>query len=62
MDTKLNQEALLYHSNKQADKPEVISSKACGSPHDLSLTYTPGMAEACLIIKETYHKIKKHVR
>jgi malate dehydrogenase (oxaloacetate-decarboxylating)(NADP+) len=44
------QEALDYHSLGRKGKIEVVSSKPCQTQRDLSLAYTPGVAEPCLEI------------
>ncbi len=44
------QDALDYHSQGRPGKIEVIASKACQTQRDLSLAYTPGVAEPCLEI------------
>jgi malate dehydrogenase (oxaloacetate-decarboxylating)(NADP+) len=44
------QEALDYHSSGRKGKIEVISTKPCLTSRDLSLAYTPGVAEPCLEI------------
>lgn len=44
------QEALDYHSKGRAGKIEVTSTKPCATQRDLSLAYTPGVAEPCLEI------------
>jgi malate dehydrogenase (oxaloacetate-decarboxylating)(NADP+) len=41
------EEALEYHSQGRKGKIEVISSKPCKTQRDLSLAYTPGVAQAC---------------
>jgi malate dehydrogenase (oxaloacetate-decarboxylating)(NADP+) len=41
------QDALDYHSLGRKGKIEVISSKPCATQRDLSLAYTPGVAEPC---------------
>ncbi len=46
------QEALDYHSKGRKGKIEVVSSKGFQTQKDLSLAYTPGVAEPCLEIKE----------
>ena len=46
------QEALDYHSEPRPGKIEVKPTKACVTQRDLSLAYTPGVAEACLQIKK----------
>ena len=43
-------DALEYHSTGRKGKIEVISSKPCLTSRDLSLAYTPGVAEPCLEI------------
>ncbi len=40
-------EALRYHSEGRRGKIEVIPSKPCFTSRDLSLAYTPGVAEPC---------------
>ena len=47
-----NQEALDYHSHGRKGKIEVISSKPCKTQKDLSLAYTPGVAQPCLEIEK----------
>ena len=44
------QEALDYHSSPRKGKIEVIPTKPCLTSRDLSLAYTPGVAEPCLEI------------
>jgi malate dehydrogenase (oxaloacetate-decarboxylating)(NADP+) len=41
------QEALEYHSQGRRGKIEVIPTKSCSTQRDLSLAYTPGVAEPC---------------
>ena len=43
----MKQEALDYHQNGRRGKIEVISTKPCFTQKDLSLAYTPGVAEPC---------------
>jgi len=47
----LRQEALEYHSKKPHGKLEVTPTKPCLTQYDLSLAYTPGVAEPCLAIE-----------
>ena len=42
--------ALEYHSRGRKGKLEVIASKPCATQRDLSMAYTPGVAEPCLHI------------
>jgi len=46
------QEALDYHSQGRKGKIEVIPSKSCQTQRDLSLAYTPGVAEPCREIEK----------
>ncbi len=46
------QEALDYHSGGRKGKIEVISTKPCQTAAELSLAYSPGVAEPCLAIRE----------
>jgi malate dehydrogenase (oxaloacetate-decarboxylating)(NADP+) len=45
------QDALDYHSQGRHGKIEVVSSKPCATQRDLSLAYTPGVADPCLEIE-----------
>lgn len=44
-------EALDYHSAGRPGKIEVVATKPCVTQRDLSLAYTPGVAEPCLEIE-----------
>jgi malate dehydrogenase (oxaloacetate-decarboxylating)(NADP+) len=46
------QEALDYHSQGRKGKIEVVPSKPCQTQRDLSLAYTPGVAEPCREIEK----------
>lgn len=46
------QEALDYHSKGRKGKIEVNSTKPCLTQKDLSLAYTPGVADPCLEIEK----------
>jgi malate dehydrogenase (oxaloacetate-decarboxylating)(NADP+) len=56
-------DALDYHSMGRKGKIEVISTKPCQTAADLSLAYSPGVAEPCLAIqqnpKDAYHYTAK---
>ncbi|HAJ79299.1 MAG TPA: malate dehydrogenase [Fibrobacteres bacterium] len=41
------EEALAYHSQGRKGKIEVIATKPCQTQKDLSLAYTPGVAQVC---------------
>jgi malate dehydrogenase (oxaloacetate-decarboxylating)(NADP+) len=45
-------EALEYHSTGRKGKIEVIATKPCLTSRDLSLAYSPGVAEPCLEIEK----------
>lgn len=45
-------DALEYHARWRPGKLEVIPSKPCLTSYDLSLAYTPGVAEPCLEIQK----------
>ncbi len=45
------EEALLYHSEGRPGKIEVIPTKPYSTQKDLSLAYSPGVAEPCLAIE-----------
>jgi len=47
------QDSLDYHRNGRKGKIEVISSKPCKTQKDLSMAYTPGVADACREIEKT---------
>lgn len=48
----LYKESLEYHSRGRKGKIEVISSKPVATQQDLSLAYSPGVAEPCRMIAE----------
>ncbi|NQU05790.1 MAG: NADP-dependent malic enzyme [Calditrichaeota bacterium] len=48
----LKEESLLYHSRPRVGKIEVTPTKPCLTQRDLSLAYTPGVAEPCLEIEK----------
>ncbi len=45
-------DALKYHEHPVPGKTEVIPTKECMTQEDLSLAYTPGVAEPCLAIEK----------
>jgi len=45
------QEALDYHHFPRPGKVEVLPTKPCGTQKDLSMAYSPGVAEACMAIR-----------
>ena len=49
------QQALDYHSSPRPGKIEIVPTKPCRTQRDLSLAYTPGVAEPCLAIEKNPH-------
>lgn len=53
-------DALDYHTNGRPGKIEVVPTKALNSQLDLSLAYSPGVAEPCLAIKDNPADVYKY--
>jgi malate dehydrogenase (oxaloacetate-decarboxylating)(NADP+) len=51
------QEALDYHSQGRPGKIEVVPTKPCYTQKDLSLAYSPGVADPCLEIEKDPSKV-----
>lgn len=54
------QDALEYHSSGRPGKIEVIPTKPTSSQRDLSLAYSPGVADPCLAIAENKADVYKY--
>ena len=54
------QDALDYHSTGRPGKIEVIQTKPHSTQYDLSLAYTPGVAQPCLEIYNNYDDVYKY--
>ena len=54
------QDALDYHSSGKPGKIEVVPTKPYASQRDLSLAYSPGVAEPCLKIAESKDDVYKY--
>lgn len=54
------EEALRYHSEGRKGKIEVIPTKPCFTAHELSLAYTPGVAEPCREIEKNDDDVYKY--
>ena len=52
--------ALEYHSNGRAGKIEVVPTKSHSSQRDLSLAYSPGVAEPCIQIDKNKKDVYKY--
>jgi len=59
-ETTLKEEALYYHAKGRPGKIEVIPSKETANQRDLSLAYSPGVAEPCLSIAENPEDVYKY--
>jgi malate dehydrogenase (oxaloacetate-decarboxylating)(NADP+) len=58
--TNRKQDALDYHSQGRPGKIQVIPTKPTNSQRDLSLAYSPGVAEPCLKIAENKEDVYKY--
>ncbi|MBC6992014.1 NADP-dependent malic enzyme [Hymenobacter sp. BT491] len=54
------EDALLYHAQGRPGKLEVIPTKAYSTQRDLSLAYSPGVAEPCLAIADNPEDVYKY--
>jgi malate dehydrogenase (oxaloacetate-decarboxylating)(NADP+) len=57
---KLREEALEYHAKGRPGKIEVIPSKETATQRDLTLAYSPGVAEPCLAIAANPEDVYKY--
>lgn len=53
-------EALVYHAKPTPGKIKVVPTKKHGSQRDLSLAYSPGVAEPCLEIAKDVNNVYKY--
>jgi len=60
MSDKQQQDALNYHSEGRPGKIEVVPTKPTATKRDLSLAYSPGVAEPCLKIAENKEDVYKY--
>jgi malate dehydrogenase (oxaloacetate-decarboxylating)(NADP+) len=60
MTTNIHNEALQYHALERPGKIEVQPTKATASQHDLSLAYSPGVAEPCKEIAANKEDVYKY--
>src|SRR6188508_2343782 len=60
--SKINhkQDALDYHSQGRPGKIQVVPTKPTNAQRDLSLAYSPGVAEPCLRIAENKEDVYKY--
>lgn len=55
-DEKKQSDALRYHAEGRPGKIQVVPTKPTATQRDLSLAYSPGVAEPCLEIQKDEHK------
>lgn len=60
MDNLFRKDALKYHSEGRPGKIEVIPTKPYSTQRDLSLAYSPGVADPCLAIKDNPQDVYKY--
>lgn len=60
MDKLFNKDALNYHAMGRPGKLEVIPTKPYSTQRDLSLAYTPGVADPCLVINKQPDEVYKY--
>ena len=53
-------EALLYHAKPKPGKIQVVPTKSYSTQRDLSLAYSPGVAEPCLEIERELNNVYKY--
>ncbi len=58
--SKLNQDALNYHSSGRPGKVAIIPTKPHSTQRDLALAYSPGVASPCLAIKDNKQDVYKY--
>ncbi|MCB0577700.1 MAG: NADP-dependent malic enzyme [Phaeodactylibacter sp.] len=56
----LKKDALFYHAKGRPGKIEVIPTKETANQRDLSLAYSPGVAEPCLAIEKDVNDVYKY--
>jgi len=57
---KKKKEALIYHAEPTPGKIKVVPTKSYATQRDLSLAYSPGVAEPCLAIEKNYNDAYKY--
>jgi len=59
-DDRKRREALLYHAKPTPGKIKVVPTKKYATQRDLSLAYSPGVAEPCIEIAKDVNKVYKY--
>ncbi|OAB80561.1 NADP-dependent malic enzyme [Cochleicola gelatinilyticus] len=57
---RMRREALLYHAKPKPGKIQVVPTKKYATQRDLSLAYSPGVAEPCLEIEKDVNNVYKY--
>jgi malate dehydrogenase (oxaloacetate-decarboxylating)(NADP+) len=60
MDNLFRKDAFNYHSQGRPGKLEVVPTKPYSTQRDLSLAYTPGVADPCLAIRDNKDDVFKY--
>lgn len=60
MSDDFKEDALIYHQKNRPGKIEVVPTKPTHSQRDLSLAYSPGVAEPCRAIEEDSDNVYKY--
>ncbi|NOX47253.1 MAG: NADP-dependent malic enzyme [Chlorobi bacterium] len=60
MDSLFRKDAFIYHSKGRPGKIEVVPTKPYSTQRDLSLAYTPGVADPCLAIHDNPSDVYKY--
>jgi malate dehydrogenase (oxaloacetate-decarboxylating)(NADP+) len=58
--SRIRREALLYHAKPTPGKIQVVPTKKYATQKDLSLAYSPGVAEPCLEIEKNVDNVYKY--
>jgi malate dehydrogenase (oxaloacetate-decarboxylating)(NADP+) len=59
-ESRKRHEALVYHAKPKPGKIAVVPTKKYATQHDLSLAYSPGVAEPCLEIAKDKNNVYKY--
>jgi len=58
--SRKRREALIYHAKPKPGKIAIVPTKKYATQHDLSLAYSPGVAEPCLEIAKDKNNVYKY--
>ena len=57
---RIRREALVYHAKPNPGKIQVVPTTKYNSQRDLSLAYSPGVADPCLEIEKERNNVYKY--